>query len=90
MAVHIYRRKHHDLPDTLELLVKDGILKAIPIDPFDDNPVHYSKERGILWSVGPDGKDDDGDSSFQHPAQEGGPPGAPKDIVVTLNPSPAP
>lgn len=42
---------------------------ALPADPppdaildfFSDQPLRYSRERGLLWSVGPDGTDNDGD-----------------------------
>ena len=40
------------------------------LDYFSNQPLRYSRERGLLWSVGPDGIDNDGDPA--------------KDIVLDL------
>jgi hypothetical protein len=36
---------------------------SIPIDPFAGNPLHYSRERREVWSVGEDGVDNDGEGN---------------------------
>ncbi len=38
-----------------------ALLPSPPLDLFTDKPVRYSREKAILWSVGPDGIDDGGD-----------------------------
>jgi hypothetical protein len=32
----------------------------VPTDPFNDQPLRYSKERRVVWSVGADEVDDGG------------------------------
>ena len=59
LAVHLYQRRHGRLPERLDQLVSDGILKEVPADPFGD-VLHYSAERAIVWSNGPDGIDHGG------------------------------
>jgi len=44
-------------------LVAAGLLPQEPIDPFDGLPLRYSRERGLLWSVGFDRIDGNGDPS---------------------------
>jgi hypothetical protein len=40
--------------------VGDGILEAVPIDPFSDEPLRYSRERRLVWSVGANETDEGG------------------------------
>ena len=51
------------LPDSLSALVPKYI-EAIPRDPFDGEPMRYSKEHGIVYSVGNDFVDNGGS---EHP-----------------------
>ena len=53
------------LPEQLEDLVRDKFIGSIPLDPFDGQPFRYSRERALIWSIGPDGKDDKGDWDFE-------------------------
>ncbi|GEM_PF-7019934 len=54
-------------------------LSSIPTDPFTaGKPMNYDPDQGILYSVGPDGKDDGG--------KESGAPRPQPDIVVRLRP----
>jgi hypothetical protein len=46
-----YRAVRGALPERLEDLVPE-FAKELPIDPFDGKPLRYSKEEGIVWSVG--------------------------------------
>ncbi len=59
VAVERYRLDKARLPRTLDDLVPD-YLDAVPLDPFDGKALRYKKvEKGyIIYSVGPDGKDD--------------------------------
>ena len=66
LALLIFERTKGTLPAKLSDLVEAKILTAVPIDPFADAPVSYSRERRIVWSVGEDGKNDNGNGSEFH------------------------
>jgi hypothetical protein len=64
-ALRAYRVEHGVYPATLDGLVAGGYLTQLPLDPFDPagGPVRYRAlpgDRYLLYSVGPDGKDDGG------------------------------
>ncbi|MCP4379149.1 MAG: hypothetical protein GY794_23630 [bacterium] len=62
VASTLYRVKTGDLPETLNKLTPDFI-EMIPIDPFDGKPLRMARDKNggvILYSVGPDIKDDGG------------------------------
>ncbi len=61
-AAHAYRSVHGQLPDSLNKLIIAGFIKVPPLDPFGDGTtlMRYDAKRGLVWSVGQDGKDDDG------------------------------
>lgn len=64
LAVRLYEREHHRLPDDLNQLVP-GFLSAVPRDPFDGfQPLHYVRKgkRFCVYGFGPNGKDDQGSS----------------------------
>ena len=48
------------LPESLQRLVDAGLLTALPLDAFSGQPLHYSSRRGLVWSAGPNARDDDG------------------------------
>jgi hypothetical protein len=58
LAAERYRLKHGNWPNGIEPLVPD-LLAAVPIDPFDGQPVRYRQtDTGLtIYSVGPDGED---------------------------------
>ncbi|RJP73040.1 MAG: hypothetical protein C4532_05085 [Candidatus Abyssobacteria bacterium SURF_17] len=58
-AVELYQRRHGRYPEDLNSLVSDGILKAIPIDPYSEGPFRYSEN--IIYSVGTDREDGRGE-----------------------------
>jgi hypothetical protein len=60
VAIRLFADRRGRLPDALDELVAEGILPAVPLDPFTDRPLRYSKERKVVWSVGPDEVDDGG------------------------------
>lgn len=60
LALLIFERRKGILPEKLSDLVDEKILKSIPNDPFSNEPILYSRERRIVWSVGEDGTDDGG------------------------------
>jgi hypothetical protein len=57
LALHAYQHEHGSLPERLEELVPD-YLDAVPEDRFDGEPIRWSRERGVLYSVGDDFADD--------------------------------
>jgi hypothetical protein len=79
LAAERYRREHGDWPRALADLVP-GYLPAVPLDPFDGQPLRYRRtESGaVIYSVGEDGRDAGGDPTP--------PPGewVRRDVVFTL------
>ena len=59
IALKCYKLDHRDLPDSLDQLVPEYI-ESVPLDPYDEKPLRYSKDKRILWSVGTDLVDDGG------------------------------
>ncbi len=64
IALKCYKIDNGDLPESLDELVPEYIDK-IPIDDFDGKPLRYSKQKKIIYSVGPDMKDDGGPSAAE-------------------------
>ncbi len=65
LAIRAFQKETGALPKSLDALVQRGLLKAVPVDPFaaDGSPLRYRLERAdrfTLYSVGPDGRDDQG------------------------------
>jgi hypothetical protein len=57
-----YELRNHRLPDKLNELVPE-YLKSVPIDCMDGQPLRYRQNADgtfLLYSVGPNGKDDGG------------------------------
>lgn len=59
IAIKAYKNDNGDYPRSLEQLVPD-YLSSVPLDYFDGNPLRYSKEDKILYSIGEDLKDEGG------------------------------
>jgi hypothetical protein len=65
LAAQLYYRDHGEFPESAEQLVGE-CLDALPIDPFGaGGPLHYRREAhraegATIWSIGPDGHDDEG------------------------------
>ena len=62
IAILRYNGDTSRYPQNLNQLVTAGFLKQLPIDSFSDKPLSYKKteDNFILYSVGPDFKDDGG------------------------------
>ena len=58
-ACRLYEKKHGKLPGALDALIPE-FLNAVPVDPFDGKPLRYDRQRGFIYSVGYDQKDDGG------------------------------
>ncbi len=50
---------HGKLPQTLSDLMPN-YLRDLPKDPYNGEPLHYDAQRGVLYSIGQDYKDDGG------------------------------
>ena len=92
LAVERYRRAHHEtLPPSLDATVSD-YLDRVPTDPFDGAPLRFTRtaDSYAIYSIGPDARDDGGDTgewvSDIRPAGPNAP--APRDrgIRVPLHP----
>src|SRR5204863_6765029 len=73
VAAERYRRAKKAWPETIDALVQAGYLKQVPRDPFDGAPLRLKRQPDslIVYSVGPDGKDDGGKIDRQHPTEPG-------------------
>jgi len=60
LALRAYQLTHGKLPPDLNALVPE-FLEAVPVDDFDGQPLRYSAEKKIVYSVGKNLKDDGGD-----------------------------
>jgi hypothetical protein len=60
LALRAYQLTHGKLPENLDALVPE-FLDKVPVDAFNGQPLHYSAERKIVYSVGKNLKDDGGD-----------------------------
>ena len=64
LAVRLYAIDHsNSLPPTLDALVP-SYLPGVPIDALDGKPLRYDVNRKIIWSVGEDGIDGNGDETL--------------------------
>jgi hypothetical protein len=59
LALRAYQLIHGKLPPDLNALVPE-FLDAVPVDDFDGQPLRYSAEKKIVYSVGKNLKDDGG------------------------------
>jgi hypothetical protein len=60
VALRRWQLKHRELPKDLETLVRAAGMIGVPIDPYSDQPLRMTVLQGepVIYSVGPDGKDD--------------------------------
>ena len=67
-ALEAYRRDNGGYPDTLDAL-QEHYIAEIPLDPFSGEAFRYVKEgeNYLLYSVGPNGVDDEGRSHNDKP-----------------------
>lgn len=92
LALRLYQIDHQGaLPESLSELVPN-YLPTVPQDPFDPAgaPIRYLPHRNpaVLYSVGPDGKDDHGSQKKYPNAGLAGPPWDTEDAVFSLAPTP--
>jgi len=60
LALRAYQLTHGKLPENLDALVPE-FLDRVPVDAYNGQPLHYSAEKKIVYSVGRNLKDDGGD-----------------------------
>ena len=72
LACERYRVRRGRWPDSLDALVQEGLLGAVPTDPIDLQPLRYrpTPDGIVIYSIGLDGNDDGG-----HIARDTGGPG---------------
>ena len=83
VALRRWQLEHRELPPNLDALVKAAGMKAVPIDPYCDQPMRMTVIEGapVVYSVGPDGKDDKALKVWNFR------PGEPGDYVFRLAPA---
>jgi hypothetical protein len=59
LAMRAYQLKHQRLPDSLGALAPEFIA-AVPEDAFNGEPLRYSADKKVIYSVGENLRDDDG------------------------------
>ena len=62
LAAERYRLKQGQWPKSLDALVTAGLLKTVPLDPFDGEPLRLKRlpTGVVIYSVGPDRTDNGG------------------------------
>ena len=73
LACERYRQKHERWPESLETLVKMKLLTTVPTDPIDGQPLRFrqTKDGVVIYSVGIDGIDNQGNIDRDHPHNPG-------------------
>jgi hypothetical protein len=71
IALERYRLAHHRWPESLSALVP-AYLSSVPTDPYDGASLRIrgKTDRVVVYSVGPDGQDNDG-NVFWNPCRPG-------------------
>src|SRR5207302_3333920 len=70
LAAERYRLGQNRWPESLEVLVKAGLLDAVPTDPFDGKPLRlkHTIDGLVIYSVGQNHLDDGGKIDRHHPS----------------------
>lgn len=71
IALRIFDKKYIRYPKDLNELLRADIIDAIPLDIFSGKALNYSFDKQIVWSVGSDGNNNQGDTD--------------QDIVISCN-----
>jgi membrane protease YdiL (CAAX protease family) len=74
IAILLYEADRGQLPSSLEMLVDEGYLKALPLDSYSDGPLVYKRTDSVfvLYSLGADFDDDGGTPSKWGEGKKGG------------------
>jgi hypothetical protein len=81
VALRRWQLEHEELPKDIDTLVKAAGMPGVPIGPFSDQPLRMAVIEGkpVIYSVGPDGKDDKALLEWEYGRQPG-------DIIFRLEP----
>jgi hypothetical protein len=73
VAAERYRLERSQWPASLAELAKDGWIAAVPLDPFDGQPLRYKlvPDGVLIYSVSLDGVDDGGVINRENPLAPG-------------------
>ena len=73
VAAERYRLSHDKWPESLDVLVKEGLLKEVPLDPYDGKPLRFKRlvDGLIVYALGPDGQDNGGKRDPHNPIAPG-------------------
>jgi hypothetical protein len=73
LACERYRLRHKNWPASLDVLVQEKLIDAIPLDPIDGQPIRYrkTKEGIVVYSIGLDQKDNEGKIDRERPLDPG-------------------
>jgi hypothetical protein len=69
IALRCYQLEHGELPDSLDALVPK-YFDAVPLDDYDGEPIRYSKQKKVIYSVGDDLVDSGGADQTSHDPKE--------------------
>ncbi len=61
LLLRVHQLREKEWPAQLSDALPANPPPDVVLDYFSNQPLRYSRERGLLWSVGPDGTDNDGD-----------------------------
>lgn len=65
-ALRRYEQEHGELPEELSVLVS-AWCDNVPTDPYDGQPFRYDRKRRLVYSVGPNRRDDSGHDDVLFP-----------------------
>jgi len=73
LACERFRLAHKRWPESLAELVQEKLLDAVPTDPFDGQPLRFTRRKGgiVIYSVGYDLHDDGGNVDRIRPLDPG-------------------
>jgi hypothetical protein len=56
LAIRLHEIERGTRPNKLQDLADAGFIDSVPDDPYAERPFSYSHDRGVVWSVGNEGK----------------------------------
>lgn len=62
LAISAYQNDNQKLPETLDILVPE-YLSSVPVDPYNGKALGYDPARKIVYSIGQDRKDENGNTN---------------------------
>ncbi len=72
LAIFCYKQTCHSFPENLEILISEGYISSLPLDPYSSASLIYRKTEDsfILYSIGKDFEDNGGihDDKWGNPA----------------------